>query len=296
VTADVRPITLSTAGLRFGALAAGKASDPLVILLHGFPDSPSTFRLQFELLVDAGYRVIAPTLRGYEESSQPSDGDYSLTTVADDVVGWLDHLGVEQAHLVGHDWGAVITYVAAARHPDRFTTATALAIPPITRIPSALPQVPRQLLRSWYMTFFQLPWVSERALRGQDWWLMRRLWRSWSPAHVLSATDWEDLRTQFERPGVVSASLEYYRQNATPAVFLGLASTPAMELTEIPVPTLVIHGSDDGCMDRRLFEPAIKTQDFPAGIRAIEVENAGHFVQLEQPERVASAILEHLAG
>lgn len=294
MTADAQPITLSASGLRFGGLAAGDPSHPLVVCLHGFPDAPHTFRAQFEPLVSAGHRVVAPAIRGYEPSSQPSDGDYSLTTLADDVIGWLDDLDVERAHLVGHDWGAVITYVAAARHPDRVTTATALAIPPVARIPAALQRVPRQVLRSWYMNFFQLPRVAERSLSSRDWWLLRRLWRSWSPGHEMSDAEWQDLRARFEQPGVVPAALAYYRQNATPAIFLGLASTPAMTLTEIPVPTLVVHGSDDGCMDRRLFEPAIRTEDFPAGVRRLELDGAGHFVHLEQPERVNAAILDHV--
>lgn len=289
-------ITLTASGLRFGALAAGDPADPHVICLHGFPDSPATFRSQMGPLVEAGHRVVAPTLRGYEPSSQPADGDYSLMSLADDVIGWLDDLGVEQAHLVGHDWGAVITYLVAARDPDRVTTATTVAIPPVGRIPSALRVVPRQLARSWYITYFQLRWVSERSLSARDWWLLRRLWRSWSPGHEMSDADWQELRLRFEQPGVAAGTLGYYRQNATPPVLLGLRSTPAMSLTEIPVPTLIVHGTDDGCMDRRLFDACIRSEDLPAGVRRIEVGDAGHFVHLEKPEEVNRAILDHLSG
>lgn len=287
-------ITLNVAGLRFGALTMGTSTDPAVVCLHGFPDGPDTFRQQFEPLAEAGHRVIAPLLRGYEPSSQPIDGDYSLVTLADDVVGWLDDLGVDRAHLVGHDWGAAVTYVASARHPDRIATTTALAIPPMARIPEAIRSVPRQVARSWYMNFFQLPMVSESALRSRDWWLLQRLWRTWSPDHRMTATEWFDLRDQFEQPGVVEASLAYYRQNATPPVLLGLRSTPAMTLTEISQPTLIVHGSDDGCMDRRLFEAAIHPGDFPAGVQRLEVEGAGHFVHLERPDLVNEALLHHL--
>lgn len=290
------PITLTASGLQFSGLAAGDPADHHVICIHGFPDSPATFRPLLRPLVQAGHRVVAPALRGYEPSSMPVDGDYSLITMADDVIGWLDDLELDRAHLVGHDWGAVITYVVAARYPDRVTTATTLAIPPVGRIPEAVRRVPRQLARSWYMTFFQLPWLAERSLRAGDWWLLRQLWRSWSPGHEMADADWEELRHRFEQAGVDSGTLGYYRQNATPPVLLGLRSTPAMSLTEIPVPTLIIHGTNDGCMDRRLFDNCVRSHDFPAGVRRLEVADAGHFVHLEKPDAVNRAILDHLSG
>jgi pimeloyl-ACP methyl ester carboxylesterase len=293
--AGVRSISLTASGLEFTALEAGNPSDPLVLCLHGFPDGPQTFRHQFGPLVEAGYRVIAPTLRGYEPSSQPSDGDYSLTSLADDVVGWLDDLGADKAHLVGHDWGAAIVSVVGGLHSGRVATTTAMAVPPLPRIPKALRHVPRQLQRSWYMTVFQLRGVSERALMARDWSLLRRLWKAWSPSYEMSASEWGELRTQFKQPDVAKAALSYYRQNATPPILMGLRRTPAMEVTKFEVPTLVIHGSEDGCMDRRLFAHTVHDEDHPAGVRLLEIQGAGHFVHLEQPEQVNAAIVQHLA-
>ena len=288
--------TLRASGLRFSAIEVGLKDDPAVLCLHGFPDSPSTFRHQFGPLAEAGYRVIAPTLRGYEPSSVPVDGDHSLVALADDVAGWLDDLGVDTAHLIGHDWGAAILDVAATRHPDRVRTVTTLAIPPLRRIPDAVRRVPRQLLRSWYMTFFQLPGVPERVLATDDWRLLRRLWRVWSPGYTLSEGDWSELRDRFEQPGVIDCALAYYRQNATPPILLGLRSTPAMEPAETPVPVLIVHGSDDGCMDRRLFDHTIRAEDHPAGVRRVEVDGAGHFVHLERPDVVNPELVDHLGG
>lgn len=270
-------------------------NDPLVICLHGFPDSPATFRSQVEPLAAAGYRVVVPTLRGYEPSSQPADGDYSLIALADDVVAWLDDLGVDQAHLIGHDWGAAIVYAAASRHGDRVLTATSLAIPPLARIPVAVRRVPKQLVLSWYMTFFQLRGVAERAVRANNWWLLRRLWRAWSPGYELAEADWQVLRTQFEMPGVLDAALGYYRANATPPILLGVRTTPAMRLTKIGAPTLIVNGVDDGCMHPRLFDAAIDTGDFSAGVRHVPIEGAGHFVHLERPEVVNELLISHLA-
>lgn len=293
--ADERSVVLRASGLEFSAFEYGPDDGPVVLCLHGFPDSRTTFRHQVEPLIEAGLRVVAPTMRGYEPSSQPLDGDYSLMALADDVAGWLDDLDVDQAHLVGHDWGAAVVYVAAARFPNRVSTATALAIPPLARIPGALRHVPRQLQRSWYMNFFQLRGVADRALAARDWQLLRRLWRDWSPDHEMSAGEWDELRAQFEQPGVVGATLAYYRQNATPPVLLGVRSSPAMALTQIAAPTLIVHGADDGCMDRRLFEHAVIVEDFVAGVEVLEVEDAGHFLHLERPDVVNAALLSHLS-
>ncbi|MEM7323823.1 MAG: alpha/beta hydrolase [Actinomycetota bacterium] len=294
MTAVGQPITLEAGGRRFSASRTGPANGPVVLCLHGFPDSPDTFRHQVGPLADAGYQVIVPTLRGYEPSSQPADGDYSLITMAGDVTGWLDHLDAPAAHLVGHDWGAAIAYTAGTAHPERLRSITAIAIPPLTRIPDAVRRVPKQLILSWYMTFFQLRLVAERAVSANDWWLIRRLWRRWSPGYAMSATEWRDLRQRFEQPGVLGASLGYYRRNATPPILLGLRTTEAMSRHEIPVPTLIIHGDADGCMDRRLFDHTIEPADFPAGVQRVELPGAGHFVHLEQPDRVTRHLLEHL--
>lgn len=287
--------SISVGELEFTTIEAGPPDGETVMCLHGFPDAPSSFRHQVPALVDAGYRVIVPTLRGYEPPSQPADGDYSLMALVGDVIGWLDARGLDRAHVVGHDWGAVIGYVAAANHPDRFHTLTTLAIPPLARIPDAVRRVPRQLQRSWYGTFFLLRGVSDRVLAANDWWLMRRLWATWSPGYELADDEWVALRRQFEAPGVVPASLAYYRQNAKPSEALGLKPSPALEKTVIDVPTLVMHGALDGCMDRRLFAHAVLVDDFPAGVRVQELPDAGHFLHLERPEAVNDHLLGHLA-
>ncbi len=119
------PIELHARGLSFSALTAGSTSAPEVVLcLHGFPDHAPTFRAQMGPLAGAGFRVIAPVMRGYEASSQPPDGVCSLMTLACDVVGWLDHLVIERAHLVGHHWGAAVGYTVGAHHPRSGRTLT----------------------------------------------------------------------------------------------------------------------------------------------------------------------------
>ncbi len=281
-------------GLEFSALRAGPTDGETVVLLHGFPDTAASFRHQIDALASEGYRVIAPTLRGYEPSSQPADGDYDLMSLASDVVGWLDDIDVERAHLVGHDWGAVISYVVAAHHPDRLLSATALAIPPLFRIPDAVRKVPRQIQRSWYMSWFQIRWLSDRSVRANNWSLLEKLWRSWSPGYEMTDEDRNQMRATFDGPGVLAGALAYYRQNATPPILLGLRKPPAMTDEPIPVPMLIVHGADDGCMDRRMFAASIHDEDFPAGLRHVEIPDVGHFLQLESPDHVSDLILEHL--
>ena len=290
----VEIVILERGDLRFTAYAAGDG--PLVLCVHGFPDNALTFQHQFAALVAAGYRVIAPTIRGYEPSSQPEGGDYRIEELAADVIAWIDHLGEDKAHLVGHDWGAVMAYVACARAPTRFHSLTILGIPHPARFTGiGIRKVPAQLLKSWYMMFFQLPALPEHAIQRSDWALLRRLWTSWSPGLGLSAGDWSALRETFEAPGVREAMLSYYRQNVSPSILLGLARSPINSLGEVPVRTLAIAGADDGCMDNRLYDYTMLERDFPAGLRVERVAAAGHWAHMERPDEVNRLILEWLS-
>jgi pimeloyl-ACP methyl ester carboxylesterase len=290
----MQTVTLERGDLRFTAYAAGNG--PLVLCLHGFPDNAETFQQQFAAVVAAGYRVVAPTLRGYEPGSQPKDGDYRVEQLAGDVMAWIDCLGEEKAHLVGHDWGAVMAYVACASAPARFHSLTTLGIPHPARFTRVgIRKVPAQLLKSWYMLFFQLPALPEHAIRRSDWALLRRLWKSWSPGLDLPAETWASLRRTFQAPGVRQAMLSYYRQNVSPAVLLGLASSPINSLREVPVRTLAITGADDGCMDTRLYDYTMLDRDFPAGLHVERVHGAGHWAHRERPDEVNRLVLDWIS-
>ena len=205
---------------------------------------------------------------------------------------WLDHLGEDQVHLVGHDWGAAITYVAGAIAPERFLTLSTIAVPHAARLPSAIKKVPRQMLLSWYISYFQLRGWADYKVQRNDWALIKKLWHNWSPTYKLADEDWRDLRETFEAPGVKKAMLSYYRQNANPLIMLGLKKTRVNALTTVPVPTLAITGAEDGCMDTRLYDFAFADEDFPNGIRIERVQNAGHFAHQENPTVVNQLILE----
>lgn len=283
--------------LEFSALTCGLKENegkPLVICLHGFPDNARSFRFQLPAFAGAGYRVIAPTLRGYEPGSQPADNDYSLAALGRDVIAWMDDLGEDSAHLIGHDWGAGITYVAGALAPKRFDSLTTIAVPHAARLSDGMRLVPSQLRNSWYMMFFQLRGIAELAVERKDWSLIKRLWKDWSPDFDLPEEEWANLRETFEAPGVKRAMLSYYRQNVSPGIMLGFKKTEATSLTTVPVRTLAITGEDDGCMDTRLYDHVFLEEDFPNGFRVKRIQGAGHFTHQEKPDEINRLILDWL--
>ncbi|HEY8379992.1 MAG TPA: alpha/beta hydrolase [Nannocystis sp.] len=289
---------LSVGGLQFTALAGSRevARDrrrPLVLCLHGFPDHHRTWRLQIPALEAAGYRVVAPLLRGYEPSSQPIDDDYHTIRIVEDVLGFIEYLGCLRVHLVGHDWGAVIGYQVAARAPERLASLTTLAVPhPRGLWPQGLRLLPGQLRNSWYMLFFQLRGLSEAALRRDDFALVDRLWRDWSPGFTPPPEEVRLLKRTLRQPGVVHAALSYYRALMQP---LGRAATASRALMRapVPVPTLALTGARDGCLDTRLHD-LMRPQDFPGGLKVQRIAEAGHFLHQERPEEVNAAIVDWL--
>lgn len=300
---DIKTITLNASGLAFSTLTCGKNegndeqsndknSQEVVICLHGFPDNNRSFRFQLPVLAKAGYYVIAPTMRGFEPSSQPDSEDYSLDALARDVMGWIDDLGVDKVHLIGHDWGAAVAYTAAALAPDRFHSITAIAVPHGGRMVTiGLRKLPSQLMKSWYMMFFQLRGVADMVVEHNDWALIKYLWRSWSPTFDLPAKEWGSLRGTFSLPGVKKAMLSYYRQNVPPSIMLGLKKGGMLALESVPVRTLAITGEIDGCIDTRLYDLVMLDKDFPEGLEVERIKNSGHFTHQENPDEVNALIL-----
>jgi pimeloyl-ACP methyl ester carboxylesterase len=281
-------LILKANGLSFSAIDRGEG--PVVLLLHGFPDTHHTWQYQIEALVAAGYRCIAPVMRGYESSSQVSDGNYTIDSIASDVAGWLDHLGVDKAHLVGHDWGAVMSYAAACKYPDRFYSLTTLAIPHMVTYSKALSRLPIQYLNSSYMLFFQLRGLADWVVRRSDFSFLKFLWRRWSPGWHWPESVFDDVRHTFSQPGVVKASLGYYRSMFSRKHKQTSASSSGV----IKVPTMAMTGVKDGCMDTRVFKGMEQSSRFTSEIRVESVQNAGHFLQLEQPEHINKLLISWL--
>src|SRR5512144_3453281 len=194
-------------GVSLNVVEAGRG--PAVLLLHGFPDSAALWRHQIPELVDAGYRVIAPDLRGFGESDRP-DGieHYTMPTLVGDVLGVLDSLGVSRVAVVGHDWGAALGWALAALAAERVDRLAALSV----GHPSGyLTDSIRQRELSWYMLFFQFVGVAEEALARDDW-ALRRAW-------LRAPNDLERYIADLGRPGALTAALNWYRANITPAAF-----------------------------------------------------------------------------
>lgn len=270
-------------------------SGPLVVLLHGFPDTWQTFDQQVPALVQAGYRVLVPVMPGYEASSVDPEGRYHVTDLVRWFLGWIDHLGEDKVHLVGHDWGAVTAWLAAAMAPERLHSLTTIAIPSLRHMATAIAHHPSQLLKSWYMAFFQLPVVAEQALEAGDGWLIRRLWRNWSPGWDAPEEHLKYVCRQLLQPGVRDAVLGYYR------CLFRVWTEPHRQGRQwlaypVTAPTLMITGSRDGCMDTHLFEHGLVDRDFPGGIEMYRLMGAGHFCHLEKPERVNAKLIAFLAA
>lgn len=282
--------TLKVNGLSFTAYEMGEG--PLVLCLHGFPDTPQTFRLMLPTLAKAGFRAVAVTLRGYEPSSLPADNDYSVASLAEDVRGWMDALGADKAHLIGHDWGVNLVYGAASLCPERIDRVVMMSVPQPAAFAGVMATDYEQTRRSWYVYWFQVRGAADLLLPANGFAFLNRLWRDWSP-------DWGDTESlsnaeaALSRPGVLTAALEYYR---TAFDFAHPRAGESQSLLSVPIaaPTLGLCGADDGCISADIFKAAMPPAFFTCGVRTITVPGAGHFVHLEQPGIVHKEILTHL--
>ncbi|MGH9228778.1 MAG: alpha/beta fold hydrolase, partial [Acidimicrobiales bacterium] len=209
---------------------ADHAEAPAVLLLHGWPDSHRLWRHQVPALTAAGFRAVAPDLRGYGASDRPDDVEaYGLAHILGDVVGVLDHLGVDRAHVVGHDWGAALAWALAALFPDRVDHLVALSVGhPSAYRAAGLPQ--RE--KSWYMLLFLFEGIAERWLSDDDYANLR----SWS-----RHPDADAVIAELSRPGALTASLNWYRANLPAAALV----EPALEVPPVSRPTMGLWSKDD---------------------------------------------------
>lgn len=284
-------LTLTHAGLTFTAHAAGEG--PVVLLLHGFPDSPATFTHQLPALAEAGYRAVAVRMRGYEASSLALDGDYHAVRMAEDVAAFAAALSDAPVHLVGHDWGASIAYAAASLAPERFASLATMAVPHPVRFAEAFAADPAQAARSAYILAFQTPGFEDQII-ADDCAYLTALWRAWSPGWDIPAGLLDAMKATFRQPGVARAALEYYRQ-AFDAVSPAALETAALFTRPITVPALGLCGAEDQCIAQDVFMGAMRESDFPGGLETRAIPGAGHFCHAEAPEAVNVALLDWFA-
>jgi pimeloyl-ACP methyl ester carboxylesterase len=264
----------------------GPPDGPLVMCLHGFPDTSNTFRLMAPFFGHLGYRVVVPAMRGYAPSSLATSGDYHVSALADDANQLHEFLeGDERAVLVGHDWGAFATYVATNREPARWHRAIAMAVPPLAVVARSFARY-EQLHASWYMFFFQSP-LAENVVAFDDLAFLHELWRAWSPQYDPS-NEFAPLREALTSPENLHAALGYYRSMFAPRnIDTRLVNLPS-------VPTLYLHGSLDGCFLASSLTDVLES--LAPHSKFTLVENAGHFVHLEEPDVVHQVIEDFLSA
>jgi pimeloyl-ACP methyl ester carboxylesterase len=283
----MRAGNLRVNGVRLHFLEDGKG--PLVLLLHGFPETSYAWRKQMPALA-AHFRVVAPDLRGYGESERPRRAvDYRAMTLVQDVIGLIRELGRGRAHVVGHDWGGGLAWATAQHHPEVVDRLVVLNCPHPARFEHELRSLSRQLLRSWYILFFQLPLIPERVLlRDGAAPLARMLRRSALRANTFTDDDLLEYRRAFSLPGAATAAINYYR-----ALFRDAATgrTPP-SATIIDAPTLLIWAEKDVALGTELTTgmEALFSSEF----RVEYVPNTSHWVMEERPELVNRLLLEFL--
>jgi pimeloyl-ACP methyl ester carboxylesterase len=275
-------------GLRFAYRTWGQEDGSIALLVHGFPDTPATWRHLGPSLAAAGFRVIAPWTRGYAPTGIPRDHDYSTDVLAADLNRLHDVLGGDDdAVLIGHDWGAIATYAAVAAAPGRWRRAVTLAVPPEPALAGLLTR-PRQLRRSWYTVAAQFP--VERLAARNDFAAIVRLWRAWSPGYEPQPEDLDPLRSTLRSPGSLRAALGYFRDK----VREGLTGRYPRRHGPVPTrPTLYLHGADDGCMLVEWADVAARVlRAAEPASRAEVVPGVGHFLHLEAPDTIAGHVLD----
>lgn len=277
--------TIHANGMEFAYLEAGEGS--LVMLLHGFPDTALGWREVLPRVAAAGFRVIAPFLRGYAPTALAPDGDYSLPALARDLIALVEHFGRgEKARVVGHDWGSVITQFAANLRPDRFEQIVLCSVPHLRRFLPALHGA--QFKRSHYIFKFQLPLWAERRLPENDFaWLTETLIRRWSPGWAFTAEDLEPVKSSFRDPARLKAAIAYYRR--LPGLIANLPQA-RIAFAPVTVPARMIYGSEDGCIGPEVF--AKQAKRFKAGFDLVEAQGRGHFLQYEDPAWLSDRIVE----
>ncbi|MGH2807383.1 MAG: alpha/beta fold hydrolase, partial [Actinomycetota bacterium] len=283
MTASIREGRVDANGITFHFLEAG--TGPLVLLLHGFPDNAWTWKHLIPDIAGAGFRAVAPFMRGYAPTEIPSQ-PFDTADVTEDIRALVDTLAGEPSYVVGHDWGALATLNVAALYPDVVRRAVSIgAGHPATAVD--IFKLPEQLHYAFHIWLFQLEGFGEFALRHDDFALVDYLWQHWSSQPV-DRDHVVDVKKTLNEPGVVEAALAYYR---------GLVRVPTRKpefferVTQaISVPTLVVYGADDPAQAISRNEP----QHYDGEYRRELVDGSGHFVQLERPDELTRLILEWL--
>lgn len=278
---DVKDAYAEVNGIRLHYVEAGEG--PLVVLLHGFPEFWYSWRHQIPALAQAGFHVVAPDMRGYNLSDRPHDWRrYDADTLAQDIAGLIGYLGEEPAYLVGHDWGAVIAYQTAMRHPELLRKLAILNVPHTERMLAGFRTL-RQLRKSWYMFFFQIPGLPEWLMARDGFSFAKRSLRADSPG-AFNDADLERYAQAWAQPGALTGMVNYYRSALRRSPRAALAG-----LAPIQTETLVIWGMRDRHLGSELAQPL---PQWVPNVRVERLPQATHWVQHDEPQRVNELLIE----
>jgi epoxide hydrolase 4 len=276
---------METNGIRLHVVQAGLKSGVPVVLLHGFPEFYYGWRKQIPALVEAGCRVIVPDQRGYNLSDKPKGVKaYGVYTLVDDIIGLIDASGYEKVNLVGHDWGAVVSWALALKYPERLHRLSIMNVPHPAVMKRFLQRDFEQFRRSWYVFFFQLPWLPETGMRQDDWRGAERVLRGSGKTHTFTNEDIEKYKEAWSQPGAMTSMINWYR-----AAFRYPPSM--MKDPRIKVPTLMMWGMKDFALSHRMARPSM---DYVDEGNLILFPDATHWVHLDAADEVNHYLIDFL--
>lgn len=274
---------IETNGIRLHVMQAGPKDGKPIVLLHGFPEFWVGWNKQMTALAEAGFRVSVPDQRGYNLSDKPKGVKaYSMNELTADILGLIDALGYDRVYLVGHDWGAAVAWALAIWHPERFHKLAILNVPHPKVMADTVRRDPRQMLKSWYIGFFQLPWIPEVALGSNNAAGLERLLRNSGHAHTFEPADFAEYHKAWSQPGALTGMLNWYR-----AILRHPPEFP--ENPRIRIPTLMIWGVQDAALARWMARPSI---DYCDDGQLIFFEDATHWVQHDRAQEVSALLIE----
>ena len=283
---------ISTNGIQLHVMQAGPQDGPLVILLHGFPEFWFGWRHQIQPLAEAGYRVWVPDQRGYNLSDKPKGvAAYHIDTLANDILGLIEAAGEEKATIIGHDWGAAVAWHLATFYPDRVEKLGILNVPHPAILIQTLRKSFAQLRKSWYMFFFQIPWLPEWGLGRKNAQAATEMLRRSGKPDTFTDEDLAFYREAWTQPGALSAMIHWYR-SAIRSGIGDMFKTPT-DLPRITVPTLMFWGKQDVALSAEMAQPSIDLCDEG---ELIFFENATHWVQHDESEAVTQYLFDFLQG
>jgi pimeloyl-ACP methyl ester carboxylesterase len=283
---DLEHCYVQTNSITLHVVQCGPAQGPLVVLLHGFPEFWYSWQHQINVLADAGYRVWVPDQRGYNLSDKPRRVvDYRIQQLGADIIGLLDAAGQPTAAIIGHDWGAAVTWWLAAHYPDRLRRVAILNVPHPAVLGRALRRAPRQLLKSWYIFFFQLPWLPEKLFRRRQFRFGRGSLRGTSRPGTFSSDDLQRYMDAWSQPGALTAMINWYRAAFRKARRVG-------QVGRIRIPVRILWGRQDTFLEPELAQLSLTMCEQG---ELTYLEQATHWLHQEEPTAVNKLLLEFLA-